>query len=198
MSPFYQEAVQFMVRLGVLDVVIPFIFAFTIVYALIVKTKIFGDKSSRYGAVIALVSGLVFVNFVKFSDVLLFSSYVAILLIAGLMVMLLMNFFNVESLPLKWAVTIVVVAFIIILGYDYIEWSVVWKVVFNPATLACIALIGGIWFVVREKKTEKKASKQESEFMKNFEKQQMQPAKKQEYPGEPVLLEEKKPIFKRR
>jgi hypothetical protein len=194
MAPFYQLTAQYLGKLGVLDVIIPFIFAFTIVYALISKINIFGDNSRKYGAVIALVSGLVFVSFVNFTDVILFSSYIAILLIAGLMVMLLMNFFNVESLPLKWGGTIVGIAFVLIFGYSYIDWDVIKDVLLNPATISTALLIIGIWFVVREKKPEEKKAKEKAKPAEELEETMRTPG----YPKQPVLLEEKQPFFRRK
>lgn len=47
--------------LGILDVILPFILVFTLVFAILQKTKIFGENESdnkRYNAVVALVMGL--------------------------------------------------------------------------------------------------------------------------------------------
>jgi len=47
--------------LGILDVILPFILIFTLVFAILQKTKIFGENESenkRYNAVVALVMGL--------------------------------------------------------------------------------------------------------------------------------------------
>ncbi len=44
-------------QLGVVDVLLPFLLVFTVVYGVLQKIKIFGDESKRFNVVIALVMG---------------------------------------------------------------------------------------------------------------------------------------------
>jgi hypothetical protein len=55
----YQDAFQQLADLGILDVILPFILIFTIVFAVLQKVKIFGDgtKSKPFNVVISLVMG---------------------------------------------------------------------------------------------------------------------------------------------
>lgn len=48
-------------RLGLTDVILPFILVFTIVFAVLQKAKIFGAESKKYNVVVALVVGLLVV-----------------------------------------------------------------------------------------------------------------------------------------
>jgi len=45
-------------QLGLFDVLLPFILVFTLVYAILNKIKLFGDKSKNFNIMIALVMGL--------------------------------------------------------------------------------------------------------------------------------------------
>jgi hypothetical protein len=45
-------------QLGVFDVILPFILVFTLVFAVLQKTKILGEKSKNFNTIIALVLGL--------------------------------------------------------------------------------------------------------------------------------------------
>lgn len=52
------ESFQRLAELGVWDVFLPFLLVFAIVYAVLHKTKILGEKSKQFNTVIALVMGL--------------------------------------------------------------------------------------------------------------------------------------------
>lgn len=53
-----EYAFQRLADWGVFDVILPFILIFTIVYAILQKTKILGEKSKNFNMVISLVMGL--------------------------------------------------------------------------------------------------------------------------------------------
>jgi len=46
---------------GIMDFLLPFILVFTIVFAVLQRTKILGDKAKNFNVVVALVLGLIFV-----------------------------------------------------------------------------------------------------------------------------------------
>src|SRR3989344_2234570 len=56
----FETLVSYFQTFGVLDFILPFILVFTIVYAVLLKTKILGDKKN-FNIVIALILGLLFV-----------------------------------------------------------------------------------------------------------------------------------------
>jgi len=57
----FQEIIIYLQNIGVADVLLPFILIFTLVFAILEKIKILGEKSRRYNVVIALVIGLIVV-----------------------------------------------------------------------------------------------------------------------------------------
>ena len=50
----FPDMVRVLERLGVLDVLVPFLLIFTIIYAILLKTKILGEKK-EFNIIIALV-----------------------------------------------------------------------------------------------------------------------------------------------
>ncbi|MBW3017476.1 hypothetical protein KY316_03810 [Candidatus Woesearchaeota archaeon] len=184
-----------MQKLGVLDVIIPLIFAFTITFALLNKLNLFGKNNSRYSAVIALAMGFFFVYYVDFVDVLFFTSYVTLFIIASLGYLLIVNFLGIENVKTKWVLYVVFAFFVILIGSRFVDWEIVMKVVLNPAVILFAVMIGCIWFVTyakKEKKPEKaKLSKEDKEFSKKYLEEQRP---KRDYPKGGILLREKEPL----
>src|SRR3989338_2779536 len=56
-----EEFVRLVESWGLTDVMLPFLLIFVIFFAILTKIKVFGEKSSRYNLVVALVIALVFV-----------------------------------------------------------------------------------------------------------------------------------------
>jgi len=53
-----QEIVIYLQNVGVADVLLPFILVFTLVFAILEKVKVLGEKGRRYNVMVALVIGL--------------------------------------------------------------------------------------------------------------------------------------------
>ncbi|MBS3117209.1 hypothetical protein J4421_06460 [Candidatus Woesearchaeota archaeon] len=56
----FETLVYYLETYGVLDVLLPFLLVFTIIYAVLLKTKILGDRKN-FNVIIALILGLLFV-----------------------------------------------------------------------------------------------------------------------------------------
>ena len=56
-----EEFVKLVNSWGLSDVMLPFLLVFVIFFAILTKVKVFGEKSSRYNLIVALVIALVFV-----------------------------------------------------------------------------------------------------------------------------------------
>src|SRR3989344_8854757 len=56
-----EEFVRISESWGLTDVMLPFLLIFVIFFAILTKVKVFGEKSSRYNLIVALVIALVFV-----------------------------------------------------------------------------------------------------------------------------------------
>ena len=60
MAPSFYNVATYFQAYGIMDILLPFILVFTIVFAVMQKTKILGDKK-QFNVVIALILGLLFV-----------------------------------------------------------------------------------------------------------------------------------------
>ena len=98
-----KEVVELFARIGLWDVVIPFCLVFTLVFAILERTKVLGKEKgrpkSRLNAVIAFVIGF-FV--IALTDVLkainILSQYIVVLILAGLFIAVLLGFLGVKDL----------------------------------------------------------------------------------------------------
>ena len=55
------DSIDYLVSIGVYDVLLPFLLVFSIIFAILEKTKIFGDQKTNINAIVAIVVGLLLV-----------------------------------------------------------------------------------------------------------------------------------------
>ena len=138
-----QNALDFLVAFGFFDVILPFIFVFTIMFAILEKTKIFGKdevKSKNINAMIALVTA--------------FFVIVAFLMLAG-------SFMADEEFSFKdsgWRVFLTLVVFfgIVAIFLNSVDWlepiiryiTEKWTDTFIVSLIFLGLIIGIIFFVV--------------------------------------------------
>lgn len=171
----YQNLVYYLQTYGVLDVLLPFILVFTIVFAVMQKTKILGDKKN-FSVIIALVLGLLFVvphvlgtYPLGYDPVAVLNATlpsISLVSVAAIMLLLLMGVFGTDfaaaAAPVIALVSLLFVGYIFgaALGlwsgpYDIFGW-------WTPQTteLMIIILIFGVivWFITKEDKAEGKDS----------------------------------------
>ncbi|MBN2142404.1 hypothetical protein JW711_03670 [Candidatus Woesearchaeota archaeon] len=164
---------------GVMDVVLPFILVFTIVFAVLEKIKILGEGKRQYNTVFALVMGATFVmphitgsyiELIGFDPVVVLNQslpQVSIIVVAIIMVLLIIGVFGNQidfaGTPLSgW---IVILAFIAVglifgsaVGWFYLpDWLYFLR---DPEiqSLVVMILVFGIiiWFVTKEDSKDKK------------------------------------------
>ena len=160
---------------GFLDVVLPFILVFTIVFAALQKTKILGEGKKNYNVVVALVmgAGIIFPHvtgsyqdLIGFDPVVVINQslpQVSIILVAIIMLLLILGVFGNEvdfagtSLS-GWVVIVALVAVGLIFG-SATGWFVLtdWLAFLNDSeiqSLVIMILVSGviIWFVTKEDK----------------------------------------------
>ncbi|MEM4637969.1 MAG: hypothetical protein QXK76_03030 [Candidatus Woesearchaeota archaeon] len=164
--------------MGILDVILPFILVFTIVFAVLQKTKILGEENGRprknFNAVIALVMGLaVVIPHVigtypsPESDIVLIINNalpnVSAVMVAVIMLLLIMGVFggdvNIAGSSLAgWAVLFAIIATVIIFG-NAANWFELplWLDFLNDSetqALVVVILVFAliIWFITKEDK----------------------------------------------
>lgn len=157
---------------GVMDFLLPFILVFTIVYAVMQKTKILGDKKN-FNVIIALVLGLLFVvphiigayplGYDPVQVMLDALPSISLVSVAAIMLLLLMGIFGTKFA--KAAAPVIAIAALGFVAYIFGAALQVWTgpyEVFSwwtPETteLMVILLIFGlvIWFITKEDTKEK-------------------------------------------
>ncbi|MBU1204949.1 MAG: hypothetical protein KKE93_03515 [Nanoarchaeota archaeon] len=148
----FVELFEIMESWGMLDVMLPFLLIFTVVFAVLQKANIFGTDSKRFNVVIALVLGMVVViphimgTYPEGKDaVLIINSAlpnVALVLIAIIMVLLLSGVFGYEPKGAGGAILIPAFAVIIyIFGVSAGWWSNFSWFNIDPDTLAIILVL---------------------------------------------------------
>ncbi len=148
----FVELFEIMESWGMLDVMLPFLLIFTIVFAVLQKAKIFGADSKRFNVIIALVLGMVVViphilgTYPEGQDaVLIINSVlpnVALVLVAIIMVLLLSGVFGYEPKGAGGAILIPAFAVIIwIFGISAGWWADFGWFNIDPDTLAVVLVL---------------------------------------------------------
>lgn len=161
-------------QLGITEVVLPFMLVFTVVYAILQRSRVLGidekgNPRSNYNAMVALVIGffvLVMIRTVKV--ITLFTQYVTILLVAFVFLGIIFALLGVRE---HHQGSLMFVA-LVLLSFVLIE-ALAYAGVLDPEAvnrmmlplLALIALLGGAWLLLKPKpKPEGEEPKKHDEF----------------------------------
>jgi len=150
---------------GIYDVALPFLLVFTIVFAVLQKSKILGDKAKNFNVVIALVIGILFVRNTQLVTLInRFLPNVSIFIVIFLMLLLLLAIFIKEEYAgwgngmLAVAGIVSVLAIIWSLSVDYLSGRYLlpdWLTNLDSRTKSIIIFVAVfviiIWLVTREK-----------------------------------------------
>ncbi len=162
---FVKEAVVFLDKLGMWDIVLPFIFVFTVVYAVLEKTKVLGKEEDgtpkhRFNAMASFVIGFFVLIAVDTLNIInRFSQWMVILILMGVCVAILFSFFGFKDIrKVKYGKFFMPIAFIIF-GF-VVLYAFGWLQLFDINTLRKYeGIIIGIivffiimWIILREPK----------------------------------------------
>ncbi len=161
-----KEAVQFLVDLGLLEVVLPFILVFTITFGILQRTRILGveDKQPKrqLNAMVAFVMGFFAVlatNLLKVISTLL--SYFVLLMIIALMLALVFGLMGAEiGRGNRLFMAIMIALFALFVFYGLAESGIINKdrffstILWPAVVIGTIALV--IYFISGRKPAEKK------------------------------------------
>ena len=191
MASNFREAIEFFDKIGVYDVVLPFILVFTIVFAILEKTKVFGtekidDKEitkKNLNAMASFVIAFLVIASSKLVETIteISSNVVVLLLLSVFFLLLVGSFFKQDELPVflkegGWRTLFMLIMFVGIVGVflsaienedgdSWLEWG--WEQVtgnFDSTAVASIILIiVVIVFMVYVVKDGKSSSKKEEE-----------------------------------
>jgi len=177
----FVELFEIMESWGMLDVMLPFLLIFTIVFAVLQKAKIFGADSKRFNVIIALVLGMVVViphilgTYPEGQDAVIIINSVlpniALVLVAIIMVLLLSGVFGYEPGGADAGIFILIIPIVVyIFGVSAGWWQNFSWFNIDPDTLAVVLVIlvfGIIIFLVTSEGGKQTANKGLDGF-KNF------------------------------
>ena len=156
----------------IVEVILPFVLIFTIVFGVLQKSKIFGDKKKQIDAIVALVIGLFVISFAKAIGIIVqLSAFLAVALVVVIVFLLLVGAFTKEgdvdkvfSNSMRKLIGIpVIIAFFIAVIYIAGIWDYILEKNFFfgegsnvfGTVIFIVIIVGTIWFVMRETKIEK-------------------------------------------
>ena len=177
----FNNIVYYLQAYGVLDFLLPFLLVFTIIYAVMQKTKILGDKKN-FNVIIALVLGLLFVvphitgaYPLGYDPVEIMNSSlpsIALIAVAAIMLLLLMGIFGTDfaaaSAPIIAIVSILFVVYIF--GSALSLWSspsdvFYWWTAELTELIIILLVFGVVVYMIVKEPSEKS---QGGEFLKGF------------------------------
>lgn len=160
-EPAFRGVIEFLARIGIYDVVLPFLLVFTLVYAIFEKTKVLGveeidgKKYSRknLNAMIAFVVALLVVASTKLVGIIneVLANTVLLLILAVFFLLLVGSFFKSEEevfLEKGWKTVFMIIMFIgiILIFFHAIGWlGTFWDAISGNISTAWI---GGLILVV--------------------------------------------------
>ena len=178
----FRSIIDFLVSLGVYDVILPFLLIFTIVFAILEKTKILGKEKLSDGTVItkknlnsivALVMSFLIIASTKLVAVIneVMANVVLLLILAVCFLMLVGVFFGDKEFTLKdypgWSKFFMILMFvgIVIIFLNALDWLqyilavfVYWDAEWASAIIFFVVILLFMWYIIKEpgSKTTKK------------------------------------------
>lgn len=190
MASVFRNALEFFHEVGIYDVVLPFLLVFTIMFAILEKTKVFGfeDKEKKYtrknlNSMVAFVTAFIVVASSQLVAVInqTISHVVLLLLLAVLFLLLIGVFLGDQELVFKrsdpwfifWSLFMLVGIFLIFLnaiktenGTSWLEygWSWIsghWDSSFVGAAILVLIVIGFMYYIISPYKPKEEKKKED-------------------------------------
>ncbi len=174
----FRGVITFLDKIGVYDVILPFLLIFTIMFAILEKTKVLGMEKiegreitkKNLNAMVAFVISFFVIASAKLVSVINETlSHVVLLLILVVSFMLLVGVFfgskefTLESYPgwMKFFMVLIFIGIVVIflnaldwlqyIAYLFTNWNAEWA----ATIILLIIVIGFIWFITKEPKAKK-------------------------------------------
>jgi len=163
MASTLSNAIDFFRAFGFFDIVLPFLLVFTIVFAILEKTKILGEDKANLNAMVAFVVGLLFVGAIGLVSIINEAlPNVALFLIVILSFLMLFGAFvgaegiKFDNLLYKGGALFVVFVAVLAIFLDALGWLDVilnyvnynWDKTVIPTAIFFLIVLGAIWYVV--------------------------------------------------
>lgn len=178
----FRSAIGFLGKLGVYDVILPFLLVFTIVFAILEKTRILGMEKvgdrevtkKNLNAMVAFVVAFLVIASTQLVGVInqVMADIVLLLILAISFLLLVGVFFGSKEFTLKdypgWITFFMVLMFlgIVVIFLNALDWLqyifalfVYWNEEWAITIIFVIIILGFMWYVVREPSGKKEAKK---------------------------------------
>lgn len=165
-----KEVIQFLVDLGLIDVVLPFILVFVIVFGMLQSTKVLGEEKGkpkrRQNLMVSFVFGFLAVlatSQLKVVNILL--SYIVLLLIIGLLMAMIFGLVGAKmGSTNKFAIGIIGILFVIGVLYAFAQAGVIDQQRVNQLFWPIVligAIIAVVFFMLRNGETGRRPPQQQ-------------------------------------
>ncbi len=160
-----EEGIKFLEQMGVWDVVVPFILVFTLIYAVLDRTKVFGTEGGkpkhRINAMFALVIAFIVLISVNVLNVInIIAQYMVIAVVAMMCFAVLLGILGVKELKTNIVLAIGLIAVgglaLYLLGYFNVLSMQALRTFLEGPIIAVVIMILFLWFIMRKSKTEPK------------------------------------------
>lgn len=163
----------------ILNFILPFLIIFTLIFAVLQKTKLLGDNATQINAIVSLAISMIFIAFVGPKDILTnLVLFLSISIVVAFIGMILIGFLfgqemNTLSIPtgLKWTIGIIVVIITLIAliwasGFDlgvldfffFSSWS---QAFWTNAIFAIVVAAAIAWIITSQKNSTGDSKKKE-------------------------------------
>ncbi len=166
----YQDAFQLLVDIGLVDVILPFILVFTITYAVLQNTQVFGTEingkpKKKINAMVAFVMGffaVLTVNLIGTLNIIL--TYFVLILVIGLLLALVFGIAGAEvGSKNKIFVALMTIFIVIFVFLGLVRAGIIKESAFWSGFILPLAIMAAIVFIIyyifkKEKKKSKPAA----------------------------------------
>ncbi|MFQ5475167.1 MAG: hypothetical protein ACE5DM_04990 [Candidatus Nanoarchaeia archaeon] len=199
---FYHGMAQFMVDVGFMDVVLPFMFIFTILFAILQKSKVLGSRNGRpksnFNAMFAFVVSFFFIASLARVQLLTYIvTRLAVVIVAIICFLLITGMFSGSEgsfLKYKWlmAFLFIIVLWIFGTGLGWISFDdlgILGEWLFHPVTVLAVVFILILYLIIREPSKAGEAKPAEKKEKEPKEKKGGDKKGGEKPPSEPPLYE---------
>ncbi len=186
-----EDAIRFLDQLGAWDVALPFILVFTLVYAVLEKTKVFGTEGGkpkhRINALVAFVIAFFVLIAVDVLNVInIIAQYLVFALVAIMMLAIVLGLMGFKELKksIAFSIGLIIVGALVlyILGYLNILSISSLRFFFETPLIAVIVMLLLVFFVTRGAKGVDKGEEAERKRKEDAEKKRQEEESEEEKP----------------
>ena len=161
-----EGAARALVKIGVIDIILPFILVFTITFGILQRTKVLGENQRKSNIMLSLSLGLIAVLAVNVLDVInVLVRYLAVLIVTGVLIAIIYGLAGANfKKPSKMMTALLVILFGVTVFYSLAEAGIIDERAFFNTILLPLIVISGIlatvmYIISKDEKEETKNGK---------------------------------------